>query len=421
MDTTMNTPTNPTKRSAASTPDPSHQRTPANRRTVIDLHTPCSSKPSYFSRGGGSGAARRPGGRFPVRSNPFECNITMIDKLQRPVLSPNLFNVVQSPNSETVDSSGRFWSIDQQSHLFPVEISDDSPWKQETAHSILDADFENKTQEAINQYFDQTHDLKSPLLLERNLISQINSTNLPMDSTGASPILRPSSFPNGVASNNTSRRSSAEPRTKTLTTQYTQTTLSFPAALPPDFEVQLATYFTFGENQRAQERVILELPVVEAQALTPMDEQQNNLSTSRRKLFDCGPPDHEDDTDDDLGDKDEEVSNHWMSSPVKRPASVLSRCDHRSEDEEPHFLIPHPMDMKTPTNRIVRSSTWSSGSKDAETPGYLHRTSISPASMGSPTFSPIGPGNSTSIASFSQKDFSMQSESPLSHQGNEYR
>jgi hypothetical protein len=47
---------------------------------------------------------------------------------------------------------GRFWSVDQQAHLFPAQISDDSPWKQE-AISRLDPEAENQTQEAIDLYF----------------------------------------------------------------------------------------------------------------------------------------------------------------------------------------------------------------------------------------------------------------------------
>ena len=47
---------------------------------------------------------------------------------------------------------GSFWTLDQQAHLFPAQISDDSPWKQE-AVSRLDPDMENRTQEAIDLYF----------------------------------------------------------------------------------------------------------------------------------------------------------------------------------------------------------------------------------------------------------------------------
>lgn len=444
MDTSMHTPTQASKRSTASTPTNEaghsssamsssltrmHPHQPNHASANEEMATPCSSRPSYFSRGGGTAGGSSSGsgprrnqfrqGRFPVRTNPFDCNITMIDKLQRPVLSPSLFNIVQSPNSESTSSSGRFWNIDQQSNLFPVEISDDSPWKQETAHSVMDPELENRTQEAINRYFNHTHDLKSPPDVPLNH-SQINSTTLPMD-TGASPILRPI-LAQSLVDNASSRRSSIDGYVKTVTTQYTQTVMSFPSELPESFEAQLATYFTFVENQRTQHKIISEIPTGpssqqnSSQVQQPMDEQQNNLSTSRRKLFDCGPPDFEEEEEvDAFSDREEEeTSHHWMSSPVKRLPSALDNQHGQSsegEDVEHHFLIPRHIDAKTPTNPIVRSSTWSSGSKDPGTPQYRHRTSVSPAaSMGSPTFSPIGPGNSTSIliGSFSRKESSSQ-------------
>ena len=58
--------------------------------------------------------------------------------------------------------SGRFWSVDQQAMLFPAKISEDSPWKQETATSRLDPDTENRTQEAIDIYFTHHHKITSP-------------------------------------------------------------------------------------------------------------------------------------------------------------------------------------------------------------------------------------------------------------------
>ncbi len=47
--------------------------------------------------------------------------------------------------------------MEQQASLFPAAISDDSPWKQANATSVLDPETENKTQEAINMYFSQNH------------------------------------------------------------------------------------------------------------------------------------------------------------------------------------------------------------------------------------------------------------------------
>lgn len=52
--------------------------------------------------------------------------------------------------------------MDQQASLFPANISEDSPFKQANATSVLDPEMEDKTQEAINLYFSRHHDITSP-------------------------------------------------------------------------------------------------------------------------------------------------------------------------------------------------------------------------------------------------------------------
>ena len=61
--------------------------------------------------------------------------------------------------------------------LFPAQISEDSPWKQETATSRLDPETENKTQEAIDLYFSQHHKVTSPENDTTAGISQIVAIN----------------------------------------------------------------------------------------------------------------------------------------------------------------------------------------------------------------------------------------------------
>ena len=75
-----------------------------------------------------------------------------------------LIHISISPSQETVSSasSGKFWSLDQQARLFPAQISDDSPWKQEAASSRLDKDTENRTQEALDLYFSRHHNVTTP-------------------------------------------------------------------------------------------------------------------------------------------------------------------------------------------------------------------------------------------------------------------
>ena len=82
--------------------------------------------------------------------------------------------------------------------LFPAKISEESPWKQETAISRLDADTENSTQEAIDIYFNQHHKITSPEELPRTNIQNErgslsinkNSSNVTMEDLGGSPELR---------------------------------------------------------------------------------------------------------------------------------------------------------------------------------------------------------------------------------------
>ena len=81
--------------------------------------------------------------------------------------------------------------------LFPATISEDSPWKQETAMSRLDADTENSTQEAIDLYFSQHHKITSPedipkanVQNDRGSLSLQNISQMTVEDLGGSPELR---------------------------------------------------------------------------------------------------------------------------------------------------------------------------------------------------------------------------------------
>ena len=95
-------------------------------------------------------------------------------------------------------SSGKFWSLDQQARLFPAQISDDSPWKQEAATSRLDKDTENRTQEALDLYFSRHHNVTTPedvplitasSLQNRSDIGKIDRCLLSFDPFYSTPIL----------------------------------------------------------------------------------------------------------------------------------------------------------------------------------------------------------------------------------------
>ena len=81
--------------------------------------------------------------------------------------------------------------------LFPAKISEDSPWKQETATSRLDPDTENRTQEAIDNYFSFHHKVTSPEDLPRtNTVHcdrgsvQSSVSHITTEDLGGSPELR---------------------------------------------------------------------------------------------------------------------------------------------------------------------------------------------------------------------------------------
>ncbi|XP_040576356.1 uncharacterized protein bora [Lepeophtheirus salmonis] len=147
-----------------------------------------SSQLSVSSNSSSSKKTRTPSG---PRLNPFE---TAREDLHLPVImSPSIFATVQSPSQVNDD---HFWSLEDRAALFPVHISEDSPWKQEERK--LDPETEIKTQEALNRYFDHHHQITSP------------HTNV-----------APSNFASDAS---------------------TQTELSFPAKLPEEIENLLARY-----------------------------------------------------------------------------------------------------------------------------------------------------------------------------------
>lgn len=171
--------------------------------------------------------------------------------------------------------------------LFPAQISEDSPWKQENATSRLDPETENRTQEAIDLYFSQhAHKATSP----ENGAHEATGVNdrsavIPMEESvlGGSPDLsrprlsrshscvaaaslasphpkqahkRPSSATaegtacsNNVTLASIQSDSSCSERVHAKCSRWTQTILSLPPLLPPEVEAVLATHMTFNHNQ----------------------------------------------------------------------------------------------------------------------------------------------------------------------------
>lgn len=265
------------------------------------------------------------------RINPFDSHLST-DRLLLPTCSPSVFSIVVSPSQEA-STSGRFWSLDQQAHLFPAQISDDSPWKQEMAVSRLDPEMEDKTQEAIDLYFSQHHKVTSPEELPSIARTvSLNNRSVAMESVGNSPNL---SCATSKSSREVSSVQESEPMKEdednadnsgsnsaavAVCTQWTQTCLSFPPILPPEVEDIIATYSVFHEVQNNQPKPIMmsgsSLPVGGQRnnsvpplrlSLRAMAEEGNlSASTLRRKLF-AGMVE---DDDDDNSDCDERSKPH---------------------------------------------------------------------------------------------------------------
>ena len=227
-------------------------RTPSSRGT----RTPSSGSDVWSS---GSG----------VRYNPFESHHTA-DILHLPTLSPSLFHTVQSPsNEETVN--GRFWSIEQQWELYPAAISEDSPFKQSVHPINYKRDTESKTQEQIDLYFTNYHDVTSP-------------PDLPP--TG--PLLTESPEVNQSYTQPDSGKSS----------KWTQTALTLPPSLPSPVEQILRQY----------------------NLISDINDEPNVLSNStlRRKLFNVDMYSDLDDSQPQSSSEDEvESSPHQMMTPGK--------------------------------------------------------------------------------------------------------
>ena len=158
-----------------------------------------------------------------TRWNPFDSH-TSAENLLNPTMSPNVFSIVVSPSQESESScSGRFWSIDQQAEMFPAEISDESPFKQSIYIKNHSKERENRTQEQIEVYFAEHHDITSPPDLPPTgpLMSDSHEGSF----SGPAPAAAPATA-----------------------TTWTQTSLTFPPVLPPHLEAVLKQFCTFQEQ-----------------------------------------------------------------------------------------------------------------------------------------------------------------------------
>ena len=232
----------------------SHRMYYSNYKTPSSSKTKTPSSGSSQSAGSGVKSMKTPSsGSSSTRWNPFDSHASA-DNILNPTMSPNVFSIVISPSQESESScSGRFWSIDQQAEMFPAEISEESPFKQSIYIKNHSRERENKTQEQIELYFAERHDITSP-------------PDLPP--TG--PLMTDS--PDGSFSN--SHHHSSDRGPTNMTTTWTQTSLTFPPKLPPHLEAILKQFSTFQDH-----------PSWTGTALPQDEPSLLSNSTLRRKLF----------------------------------------------------------------------------------------------------------------------------------------
>ena len=198
--------------------------------------------------------------------------------------------------------------------LFPAHISDDSPWKQETATSRLDPEMENKTQEAIDLYFSQHHKVTSPDnggggpagAAEATNVNERSTSVVAMDESelGGSPDLsKPRlsrSYSTGQGSSPKAKRAASveasnnvtlaslqssdsndQPPVPSKCSRWSQTVMSLPPLLPTEVEEVLAKFYTFTQSQDNCSPVLAGNCLPSSTAAGAANKQQNMKSFSR--------------------------------------------------------------------------------------------------------------------------------------------
>jgi len=325
-----------------------HSQGSSNQISLSEIHSPSSLEGSKFKtpkRSVPSGPPRTPGsertpsscpsrtpgsssksGSSGRRFNPFDSHRSW-DPLQSGLhFSPSVFATVVSPSQECSDESRPFWTIEQQSELYPHPISEESPLKQSLyvkGYDPNDTERENMTQEAIEKYFAENHSVTSP-------------PDLPP--TG--PLLNSSPDQKDM--------SYSQP-CQTTSNKWCQTTLTFPVVMPSHLENILKQYFTFQEPQVTSE-------------------EQCNLSNStlRRKLFNA-----------ETGGQGSDDESERSASPDSEEDNIV-----RGELMTPGRVIHTPVQAKTSPKELWSSSPVRHGG--------ISSSISPPDNMGSPILSPIG-------------------------------
>ena len=272
------------------------------------------------------------------RLNPFDSHLS-VDKLHLPTCSPSVFSIVVSPSQDQAGTSsgsgGKFWSLDQQARLFPAQISDDSPWKQESAVSRL---IDQATEEAIDLYFSQNHQVTTPEDVPLITANSLQQRSILMDCVGNSPNLTDSCTNNENEDNckNLSGSSSISYEPGQVC-RSTQTCLSFPKVLPVDLENVLTKY---GLIDKVGEGIRTITPSTVAWG---KNEGNVSNSTLRRKLFAGMIPDDEAMTDSDTDD-------------LEYQSNILPNCESTAMVISPGkvMMTPNAQRIPSPNKSVSR-------------------------------------------------------------------
>ena len=288
------------------------------------------------------------------RLNPFDSHIS-VDRLHLPTCSPSVFSTVVSPSQEIMGSSASgseksIWTLDQQARLFPAQISDDSPWKQEAASSRLDQDTENRTQEALDLYFSQHHHVTTPEDVPLISVSSLQNRS----SMGNSPNLTSAGLETAASQGadksdtNYSSGSTSISYDQSQTCRSTQTWLTFPAILPSDLENMLIKYGLVNSTAPGEDTKTL-APSAIAWAKRNSNTSEGNISNStlRRKLF-AGMIQDDDDTDVDESDDGNDFSDDKDSK--------LPWTENKENCESTAMVVSPGKIMMTPNAQRIPSS-----------------------------------------------------------------
>ena len=259
---------------------------------------------------------------------------------------------------------GKFWSLDQQARLFPAQISDDSPWKQEAISSRLDQETEDKTQEAIDLYFSQHHKITSPEDAVPSGSFAASQRSILMESVGNSPNFASENSRNDNSNNRQNRMDIGNEDKGNNTSsganslinesnncQSIQTWLSFPPFLPPEVESMLFKYGIVDQQPNDGIKTIepSSRPWSSSRPIIVREESNISNSTLRRKLFAGMIPD-----DEDLETDDEETGE----SNIKIVPHIKENCESTAMVISPGKVIMTPTAQRIPSPNKSVSSTY---------------------------------------------------------------